>query len=277
MTMFLHEYCHLHRPPPHLRNDEPIDWVEFGTIYSAKFVLEVLGATGAVWGFSEATGLRRRDDHSSVWFWRPVALCIGVVFCFRYWMHGKHYLERHCEFPPIKPQHRHHKKPFLQIFSSKFVLEVVGGGGAIWGSSEALTLRNPDMVWFWRPAAEFVALVFGVTWVLEMVAYCKATEEELHTKTVIRWYKRLFVRFILDVLGGVGAVWGSSEAFALRNADTMSSWRAVAISLGVIFFCRWVWQIKEAFLAEDHQKARYTEVVSPSNETYELALTESVV
>ena len=41
----------------------------------------------------------------------------------------------------------------LQIFSAKLVLEVCGGGGAIWGFSEAIGLRTTSNVWFWRPVA----------------------------------------------------------------------------------------------------------------------------
>lgn len=47
-----------------------------------KFILDVIGSAGAVWGFSEVVGLR---TEGTVWFWRPVALLVGVVFLIR-WM-----------------------------------------------------------------------------------------------------------------------------------------------------------------------------------------------
>ena len=46
-----------------------------------KLVLEVWGGAGAIWGFSEACGLRRP---STQWFWRPVALSLGFVFFLRF-------------------------------------------------------------------------------------------------------------------------------------------------------------------------------------------------
>lgn len=50
--------------------------------FAAKLVLEVFGAGGAIWGFSEAIGLRTAD---TIWFWRPAALCTGLLFLLR-WM-----------------------------------------------------------------------------------------------------------------------------------------------------------------------------------------------
>jgi len=48
-----------------------------------KFILEVCGAAGAVWGFSECIGLRTIDNN---WFWRPLSLLVAVVFGMRWWM-----------------------------------------------------------------------------------------------------------------------------------------------------------------------------------------------
>ena len=59
----------------------------------------------------------------------------------------------------------------LQIFSAKLVLEVFGGGGAIWGFSEVLTLRTPHTVWFWRPCAATIGAVFFVRWILQIQDY----------------------------------------------------------------------------------------------------------
>mmetsp|Transcript_5260 Transcript_5260/g.9661 ORF Transcript_5260/g.9661 Transcript_5260/m.9661 type:complete len:125 (+) Transcript_5260:115-489(+) len=50
-------------------------------IFSAKLVLEVFGGAGAIWGFSEAVGLRVA---SNVWFWRPCALTVGTIFFARW-------------------------------------------------------------------------------------------------------------------------------------------------------------------------------------------------
>jgi hypothetical protein len=59
----------------------------------------------------------------------------------------------------------------IQIFSAKLVLEVFGAGGAIWGFSEAVTLRTPHTVWFWRPCAAIVGTIFFVRWILQIQDY----------------------------------------------------------------------------------------------------------
>ena len=53
-------------------------------------------------------------------------------------------------------------------FLAKFVLEVLGAGGAIWGFSEACGLRHAGNVWFWRPAALSVASIFFLRWLEEI-------------------------------------------------------------------------------------------------------------
>lgn len=69
----------------------------------------------------------------------------------------------------------------FQVFGAKLVLEVFGGGGAIWGFSEVLTLRNEHTVWFWRPCATAVGAIFFCRWVLQMKDYMvehKLVQEE---------------------------------------------------------------------------------------------------
>jgi hypothetical protein len=56
----------------------------------------------------------------------------------------------------------------IHTFSAKFVLEVMGGGGAIWGFSEACGLRTSNTLWLWRPVALSVAAVFGIRWVWQL-------------------------------------------------------------------------------------------------------------
>ena len=58
-------------------------------IFSAKLVLEVFGGAGAIWGFSEAVGLRNKNTE---WFWRPCALVFGVVFFIRWILQIRDYL-----------------------------------------------------------------------------------------------------------------------------------------------------------------------------------------
>ncbi len=43
-------------------------------------------------------------------------------------------------------------------------------------------------------------------------------------------------KFVSNVLGGAGAVWGSSEVICLRNNNNRRLWRGIAGSFGVVFF-----------------------------------------
>ena len=54
---------------------------EFIRIFMPRLVLEVFGSTGAIWGFSEAIGLRTK---TTIWFWRPAALGMGFIFFMRW-------------------------------------------------------------------------------------------------------------------------------------------------------------------------------------------------
>jgi hypothetical protein len=49
--------------------------------FVSRLILEVFGGAGAIWGFSEASGLR---TSSTNWFWRPTALLVGFLFFLRW-------------------------------------------------------------------------------------------------------------------------------------------------------------------------------------------------
>mmetsp|Transcript_23543 Transcript_23543/g.33024 ORF Transcript_23543/g.33024 Transcript_23543/m.33024 type:complete len:114 (+) Transcript_23543:131-472(+) len=61
----------------------PNQWLELFQIFSARLVLEVFGGAGAIWGFSEAVGLRTTE---TIYFWRPCALSFGAIFFIRWWL-----------------------------------------------------------------------------------------------------------------------------------------------------------------------------------------------
>eukprot|EP00977_Amphora_coffeiformis_P005247 scaffold1123_cov168-Amphora_coffeaeformis.AAC.15 len=51
-------------------------------------------------------------------------------------------------------------------------------------------------------------------------------------------------KFILEVLGAAGAIWGSSEVLMLRTADNSATlWRPMATLVGGVFFVRWCAQV----------------------------------
>jgi hypothetical protein len=81
----------------------------------------------------------------------------------------------------------------VHVFLPKFVLEVLGGAGAIWGFSEASGLRNASNVWFWRPAALLVGTIFLARWLQRMYDFLtrqgsegKQQEEEELTSLVLQ-------------------------------------------------------------------------------------------
>ncbi|MAR51378.1 MAG: hypothetical protein CML42_09660 [Rhodobacteraceae bacterium] len=43
-------------------------------------------------------------------------------------------------------------------------------------------------------------------------------------------------KFIWDVMGGTGAVWGTSEVVCLRNCNNRRLWRGISGGIGIIFF-----------------------------------------
>ncbi len=57
---------------------------------------------------------------------------------------------------------------FLRTYIPRLILEVFGAGGAIWGFSEAIGFRTPKTVWFWRPAALIVGIIFFIRWVIQI-------------------------------------------------------------------------------------------------------------
>ena len=68
------------------------------------------------------------------------------------------------------------------IFSAKLVLEVFGGTGAIWGFSEAIGLRTTETLWFWRPCALIVGVIFFVRWCRQIREYVICNEKEFYRK-----------------------------------------------------------------------------------------------
>jgi hypothetical protein len=43
-------------------------------------------------------------------------------------------------------------------------------------------------------------------------------------------------KFISNVLGGAGAIWGSSEVVCLRNQNNKRLWRGIAGGMGLVCF-----------------------------------------
>lgn len=65
-------------------------------------------------------------------------------------------------------------------------------------------------------------------------------------------------KFILEVWGGAGAIWGFSEVVGLRTEDTLYFWRPAAMTLGGLFFIRFIGQLATA--AKEYPKGNFAKI-----------------
>lgn len=233
-------------------------------VVATKFLLEVMGAAGATWGSSEILFLR--DTSEGTERMRRVVLGVGGVFLMRYWWHIKHWWQHERDYLPTKTIHRRrHRLAFFQIHASNFVLQVLGGAGAIWGCAEAVTLRNFTNTMEWRIAAMSVGAMFLIRWSFQILAYCLlfaalwSNPSSIHM-TLLRWHEAIIVKLILEVFGAVGAVWGFSEIITLRTSETIYIWRPISLAVGVIFTMRWIIHFVNFFKMERASAAQKGQV-----------------
>jgi hypothetical protein len=204
-----------------------------------SFLLEVMGGAGAIWGCAEAWGVR--DGHNNP-EWRAIAAVVGGL-CLARWTNARVLLRKSV----------HAGSESL----AEFLLEVMGGAGAIWGCAEVVGLRVnyphdchlPFGVGSaWAPGYEDCDNTYP-TWRLICAAvlalFCMAWQRKQdhrhhHVQSVV-------ASFILEVLGGVGAVWGCSEVAYLRlgwgdiayGQESFDFWRVICAFVFVICFARW--------------------------------------
>ena len=160
-----------------------------------------------------------------------------------YWT-TKHFLQYNQEYQAIKAEHgRTDTFAFIQFFAERFVLQVLGGCGAIWGCSEAVGLRNDKSNEQWRIAAAISGLLFLVRWLKQILSYCSLTpspiQDSFASHILFDWFEIFVIKVILEVLGAVGAIWGFSQLVFLRTEKSIEFWRVVAISTMIGFAARW--------------------------------------
>merc|ERR1712087_600306 len=66
-------------------------------------------------------------------------------------------------------------------------------------------------------------------------------------------------KFVLQVLGGAGAIWGSSELLEFRTSKYQQSqkiWRWIAIVMGLVFFAWWCRQLLAAVVRQKVRRQR---------------------
>ena len=197
------------RPRQH-NNNTSLSSLAYVQIIAAKFLLEVLGAAGAVWGNCDIFLLRKTDEGNRIS--RIYSIIVGCIFLIRYYWHAKHWFQTGEDFPPSTKHHRRtHRLEFVQIQASKFILQVLGGAGALWGSAEVLTFRNSATTTEWRIASIVVGCIFLIRLMFQISAYCLCFSERwadptTFIMTALRFYDAFIVTFILEVLGAAGAV-----------------------------------------------------------------------
>jgi hypothetical protein len=92
-----------------------------------------------------------------------------------------------------------------QIFATRFVLEVCGGGGAIWGFSEVVKLRHPGTLDLWRINASVAGFIFFLRFLMQLVDYIREKSRDNFTR--VRLVQVFSARLVLEVFGGAGAIW----------------------------------------------------------------------
>lgn len=73
---------------------------------------------------------------------------------------------------------------FVYITFVKLILEVFGASGAIWGTAEILTLRNPNTMEIWRYISSIIGIIFFIRFLLiQQKLYNKLYIEENNSNT----------------------------------------------------------------------------------------------
>jgi len=214
-------------------------------VFSARLVLQVFGGGGAIWGFSEALTLRNPETQE---FWRQISAIVGALFCVRWFLQMKDYYSELSGSP--NPLYKDHGVVrFFQVFTAAMILEVFGGGGAIWGFSEAMSLRRPDTQEYYRFYALSIGLMFFSRLVLQAQDFLKGPNysPDAGKNKWTRFMQIFTARIVLEVMGGAGAMWGFSEVCTLRRPETQELWRCIALTIGFIFFLRFLCQHKDYF------------------------------
>jgi len=212
-------------------------------IFLARLVLEVFGGGGAIWGFSEVITFRNPSTQE---VWRRNAQIVGAIFFIRFLLQMLDFVQHKNRdtFSPIR---------LIQVFLAKIVLEVFGAAGAIWGFSEALTLRVAKTNEFYRWFAVVVGVIFFIRYLLQISDFVRITMkkkndesyEEKYVPCWTRFYQIFAAKLVLEVFGAAGAIWGFSEVLTLRRASTQEEWRFRALTVGALFFIRYGLQMKD--------------------------------
>jgi len=232
-----------------MNRKEEDPWGRLLQIFSARLVLEVFGAGGAIWGFSEAAKFRYAETQE---FFRGFALIVAAIFTVRFLLQIRDYIAE-VSGGASSVESIDKCSRLIQIFIARFVLEFLGGAGAIWGFSEVMTYRNPETKETWRVIALTVGGIFFMRWCMQIKDFVMGLNPEKGNK-VVRIFEIFSARLVLEVFGGGGAIWGFSEVCTFRRPETQEFWRHNAMIVAFVFFVRFLLQIKDYI--EEHDLYR---------------------
>lgn len=233
------------------------------------FLLDVLGGAGAVWGAAEAFKVRGGPNNDD---WRIICGFVGAA-CFIRWFVAGFFDVRYLHGDVL----------------ATFLLQVCGAAGAIWGAAEMLGLRinypedcheeqqslggpfvGPGNAWapgydtcqntyqFWTYVCGVVFVIFFVRWNGDFPKWLKSGNQR---RSIFHFFHLHVCTFVLEVMGGAGAVWGASEIIgpsgsSLRlgwgdknyGQESFDFWRWVCLVTFCLCFLRWAmtWQARES-------------------------------
>ena len=159
------------------------------------FFLEVVGASGAVWGGSDLVGVRNDENEKS---WAIFSMALGTLAFIRY------SLKFYRETPNLEP----HEESFAAAFSHAVDAPMEAIKEEFFERQEEknqLVDEGNSTNPYKSKAGILVGILFGIS---TMIA--------------------------LEVVGASGAAWGGSEAFGLRDANNKEFWVPIAITLGAL-------------------------------------------
>eukprot|EP00658_Telonema_sp_P-2_P059875 TRINITY_DN48970_c0_g1_i1.p1 TRINITY_DN48970_c0_g1~~TRINITY_DN48970_c0_g1_i1.p1 ORF type:complete len:604 (+),score=97.88 TRINITY_DN48970_c0_g1_i1:379-2190(+) len=211
-------------------------WERRGPRLVMTFLLNVMGGCGAVWGCSEAAGVRAGENND---WWRAWSVVAGVG-CLGHWVK--------VDVSSRRPG------PDASVLAT-ILLQVLGGAGAVWGALEMLGLRlnyppgcrdkhiYGDPTEAWAPGYEACSNTYrecrwGTLAVLLYFAWrwwslgggltpppiqprCTACTDRHQLRAWVHWYVGTFV---LEVCGGAGAMWGCAEVAGVSGHSLRLGW-----------------------------------------------------
>jgi hypothetical protein len=206
----------------------------------AKFLLDVLGGCGAVWGCAEAAAVRDGGNAAS---WRVLSVCAGV-FCFLRWWRVE-----------VRRRQRDVSAEMSVEAVATLLLQVFGGAGAVWGTLETVGLRmyypadcaEQGVGGAWAPGYSACMdtylqcrIVTALSFAWHLIRWRNRQESQHHGTSVVERGERMHAhavgrsrasvrsslmsqrfdlaeKFVLECCGGAGALWGSAEVLCLRK------------------------------------------------------------